>query len=120
MGGASEQFRVRCQGEAEAGSHLSDLPRNKSGPVAVGALYERPRGRRPRLQGLPLLDHSAVGKHAVLRHDHDSVADVIARSIEMMDSLLVQDSNINSDVRVFVDDRIADRGAAADSDVRNS
>src|SRR5262245_60169037 len=67
-----------------------------------------------------LLDDCSVRKYAVLGHDHDSIANVITGSVEMMDSLLVQDSNVNPDVRIFVDDRIADGGTAADSDVWNS
>src|SRR5207253_864876 len=63
-------------------------------------------------------DRRVAGDDAILRHDDNTVTDVIAGTIEVVDSFLVQYPHVFSDVRVLIDDGVADDGPAADSDIR--
>src|SRR5689334_13885150 len=71
-------------------------------------------------RSLPLavlcLDHRSVGDDAVLGHDDDPVADVVAGTVGVLDTGLVDEPDVGADAGVLVDDRAADVAAVADAD----
>src|SRR6516162_2129935 len=64
-------------------------------------------------------NHRAAGYYAVFGYDDDPIANVISRSVEVLDSLIVKDPDVLSDVGVLIDDGLSDNGPLTDPDVGN-
>ena len=66
---------------------MPDLPRHESG---VG------------------LNHRSHGQDTIFRHDNNSVSNVVSGSIEVLDALFVDDSDVFADMCVLIDNRAPD------------
>src|SRR6185295_13305204 len=62
----------------------------------------------------------AIRQDAILRDDHNPVANVIYWAVELLDAGLVQETHVGPNVRVLVDVRVPDHRSRADTDIRDS
>src|SRR5436190_6450477 len=73
--------------------------------------------KEPRL----FLSYRRAARHnTVLRHNHNTVSNVVSGSVEILNALFVEDPDVFSDVRVLIDNGFPDDRPFADSDVWNS